>query len=178
VPIVFLTYYNIVYHRGVERFYRDAHNAGVDGILIADMPVEESEEICTIASRFGIDPVFLITLTTSDNRIKKIVAKAGGYVYLVAVVGVTGVRDHVSKEAIDLLKRVRRHTSLPLALGFGISTPLQAQTCARAGAEGVIVGSAIVQIVERNLEDRDTMVSELKDYVSSMKKALIRSHPA
>jgi tryptophan synthase alpha chain len=86
--------------------------------------------------------------------------------------GVTGVRDHVSEEAIDLLTRVRRHTTLPLALGFGISTPAHANVCARAGADGVIVGSAIVEIVERNLKDTDTMVHELQDYVSSMKKHL------
>jgi tryptophan synthase alpha chain len=178
VPIVFLTYFNIIYRRGVERFYREAHDAGVDGILIADMPVEESEEICRVASRNGIAPVFLIAQTTSDKRIKKIVAKASGYVYLVAVMGVTGVRDQVSDEAIDLLNRVRRLTSLPLALGFGISTPVQAQTCARAGTDGVIVGSAIVEIIERNLKDQDTMMHQLKDYVSSMKKALIRNYPA
>ena len=172
VPIVFLTYFNIIYHRGIERFYREARDAGVDGILIADMPVEESEEICMVASQYGIDPVFLITQTTTEKRIKKIVAKAGGYVYLVAVLGVTGVRDHVSEEAIDLLNRVRLHTTLPLALGFGISTPAQAQICAHAGTDGVIVGSAIVEIIERNLKDTDTMVHELQDYVSSMKKAL------
>jgi tryptophan synthase alpha chain len=177
VPIVFLTYFNIVYHRGIERFYREAHDAGVDGILIADMPVEESEEVCKNAQRFGIDPVFLISQTTSDKRIKKIAARAQGYLYLVAVLGVTGVRDHVSEGAVDLLERVRRHTSLPLAIGFGISTPEQAQTCIRAGADGVIVGSAIVEIVERNLEDLDVMERELKEYVSAMKKAIIRDHP-
>ena len=172
VPIVFLTYYNIIYRRGVDTFCRQAHNAGVDGILIADMPVEESEEICEIASRYGIDPVFLITQTTSDDRIKKIAGKASGYIYLVAVLGVTGVRTHVSDEAIDLLNRVRRFTSLPLALGFGISTPAQAKTCTRAGADGVIVGSAIVDIVERNLKDPDTMEHELREYLSVMKNAL------
>jgi tryptophan synthase alpha chain len=178
VPIVFLTYYNIVYHRGIERFYREAHDAGVDGILIADMPVEESEEVCENAQRFEIDPVFLISQTTSDERIKKISAKARGYLYLVAVLGVTGVRDQVSEGAIDLLDMVRRYTSLPLAIGFGISTPAQAQTCARAGADGVIVGSAIVGIVERNLKDPDAMERELKEYVSAMKKAIIKNHPS
>jgi tryptophan synthase alpha chain len=177
VPIVFLTYYNIVYHRGIERFYREAHDAGVDGILIADMPVEESEEVCENALRFGIDPVFLISQTTSDQRIKKIAAKARGYLYLVAVLGVTGVRDQVSGGAIDLLDLVRRYTSLPLAIGFGISTPAQAQTCTRAGADGVIVGSAIVEIVERNLKDPDAMERQLKEYVSAMKKSIIRDHP-
>jgi len=171
VPIVFLTYYNIVHRRGIEKFYREAHDAGVDGILIADMPVEESGEVCDVAARTGIDPIFLITQTTSDERIKKIAAKARGYLYLVAVLGVTGVRDLVSDRAIDLLHRVRKHTRLPLALGFGISTPAHAKTCARAGADGVIVGSAIVEIVGRNIKNPDMMVRELQDYVMGMKKA-------
>ena len=177
VPIVFLTYYNIVHHRGIERFYHEAHDAGVDGILIADIPVEESEEVCAVASRYNIDPIFLVTQTTSDDRINKIAAKARGYLYLVAVLGVTGVREQVSKGAIDLLHRVRKHTPLPLALGFGISKPAHAQICARAGADGVIVGSAIVEIVERTLKDPDAMERKLKEYVSAMKKALIRDHP-
>ena len=178
VPIVFLTYYNIIYRRGIERFYREAQSAGVDGILIADMPVEESEEICTIAPRYGIDPIFLISQTTSENRIKTIAAKAHGYLYLVAVLGVTGVRDQVSEGALDLLSRVRSHTSLPLAIGFGISTPAQAKICARAGADGVIVGSAIVEIIERNLNDPDTMEREMKNYVSDMKRVLVKGHGA
>jgi tryptophan synthase alpha chain len=171
VPIVLLTYYNIVHHRGIERFYHEAHDAGVDGILIADMPVEESEEVCAVASQYGIDPIFLVTQTTSDDRINKIAAKACGYLYLVAVLGVTGVRDQVSEGAIDLLHRVRMHTPLPLALGFGISTPAHAQICARAGADGVIVGSAIVETVERNLLYPETIEQELHDYVTGMKQA-------
>jgi tryptophan synthase alpha chain len=171
VPIVLLTYYNIIHHRGIERFYHEAHDAGVDGILIADMPVEESEEVCAVASQYGIDPIFLVTQTTSDDRINKIAAKARGYLYLVAVLGVTGVRDQVSEGAIDLLHRVRMHTPLPLALGFGISTPAHAQICARAGADGVIVGSAIVETVERNLLYPETIEQELHDYVTGMKQA-------
>jgi tryptophan synthase alpha chain len=169
---VFLTYYNIVHRRGIERFYREAHNAGVDGILIADMPVEESEEVFAVAACHDIDPIFLITLTTSDERIKKIAAKARGYLYLVAVFGVTGVRDQVSDGAIDLLHRVRTQTKLPLALGFGISTPAHAKTCARARADGVIVGSAIVEIIEKNLGKPDIMEQALKTYISQMKKDL------
>jgi tryptophan synthase alpha chain len=177
VPIVFLTYYNIVHHRGIERFYNEAHDAGVDGILIADMPVEESDEVCSAASRYGIDPIFLIAQTTSDERIRKIAEKAQGYLYLVAAFGVTGVRKQVSEGAIDLLHRVRMYTRIPLALGFGISTLSHARTCAQAGADGVIVGSAIVEIVERNLNDPDTMERKLKGYVSSMKKAHIKDYP-
>ena len=173
VPIVFLTYFNIVYRRGIETFYHDAHDAGVDGILVADMPVEESEEVCNVASRYDIAPIFLISQTTSDKRIKRIAAKGRGYLYLVAVLGVTGVRDQVSGGAIELLNRVRRHTSLPLAIGFGISTPAQAQTCIRAGTDGVIVGSAIVEIIEKTLKDPDVMEHELKEYVHAMKKAMM-----
>ena len=172
VPIVFLTYYNMVYHRGIDRFYREAHEAGVDGILIADMPVEESDDAYKAALRHYIDPIFLITQTTSDKRIKKIAAKSRGYLYLVAVLGVTGVRNEVSSGALDLLKRVRKHTEVPLALGFGISTPGHAKTCAAAGADGVIVGSAIVDIVGKNKGNADAMVQKLAAYVKEMKKAL------
>ena len=171
VPIVFLTYYNIVYRRGIERFYQEANDAGVDGILIADMPVEESDEVTGIAARYGIDPIFLITRTTDDARIKKIAGKARGYLYLVSVLGVTGVREKVPKEALELLHRVRRHTDLPLALGFGISTPDHARTCAAAGADGIIVGSAIVDIIEKNLGDPGAMEQQLREYVSEMKAA-------
>ena len=171
VPIVFLVYYNMVYRRGVERFYREAHEAGVDGILIADMPVEESDEVVDVAARYGIDPIVLVTQTTSDKRMEKIVRRARGYLYLVSVLGVTGARERVSDEALALLARVRKHTKLPLALGFGISTPEHVKTCAAAGADGVIVGSAIVSIVERNLRNPDVMEREIKKYVSRMKAA-------
>lgn len=172
VPIVFLVYYNMVRHRGIDRFYKEAREAGVDGILIADMPVEESDDVYEIAIRHGIDPIFLITQTTSDERIKKIAARACGYLYLVAVLGVTGARETVSSGAIELLHRVRKFTAIPLALGFGISTPDHAKICARAGADGIIVGSAIVDIVERDLGNPDVMAKDLKAYVSVMKKAL------
>jgi tryptophan synthase alpha chain len=172
IPIVFLTYFNIVYHRGIERFYQEAQESGVDGILIADMPVEESDEVCEASFRHNIDPIFLITRTTSDERIKKITERARGYLYIVTVLGVTGVRENISSGAIDLLDRVRKQTQLPLALGFGISLPEHAKTCAAAGADGIIVGSAIVDIVERNAGDPDAMERDLKTYIIQMKNAL------
>jgi tryptophan synthase alpha chain len=172
IPIVFLTYYNMVYHRRIDRFYKEACEAGVDGILIADMPVEESDDVYETAIRYRIDPIFLITQTTSDERIKKIASRAHGYLYLVAVLGVTGVRDTVSSGAIDLLQRVRKHTEIPLALGFGISTPDHARVCAEAGADGVIVGSAIVEIVGKNLGNPDKMERDLKTYVAQMRESL------
>lgn len=170
-PIVLLAYYNTVYHRGIDRFYCDAREAGVDGILLADMPVEESDEVTEISGRYGIDPIFLVAQTTSEDRVKKIASRARGYIYLVAALGVTGVRDEVAQTALDLLQRVRNHSDLPLALGFGISTPGHAKTCAIAGADGIIVGSAIVSLVEKNLGNYAVMDRELRRYVSSMKEA-------
>lgn len=171
VPIVFLTYYNTVFRRGIEKFYREAHEAGVDGILVADMPVEESEEVVAVAKKYGIDPIFLVTQTTSAERMDTIVKHAKGYLYLVSVLGVTGARKSVSPEALSLLHRVREHTDLPLAIGFGISTPEHVTTCNLAGADGVIVGSAIVSIVEKNPGNPAAMERELRHYVSEMKKA-------
>jgi tryptophan synthase alpha chain len=171
VPIVFLTYYNTIYRRGIDRFYREAHEAGVDGILVADMPVEESEEVVATAQKYGIDPIFLITQTTTGERMDTIVSRARGYLYLVSVLGVTGARKTVSPEALALLNRVREHTDLPLAIGFGISTPGHVKICRDAGADGVIVGSAIVDIVEKNLGDTAAMEKALRLYVTEMKKA-------
>jgi tryptophan synthase alpha chain len=171
VPIVFLTYYNTVYRRGIDRFYREAHEAGVDGILVADMPIEESDEVVAVAQKYRIDPIFLVTQTTTGDRMDTIVSRARGYLYLVSVLGVTGARHTVSPEAIELLHRVRTHTTLPLALGFGISTPAHVKTCRDSGADGVIVGSAIVDIVEKNLRDPAAMEKALRQYVAGMKKA-------
>ena len=135
------------------------------------MPVEESEEVVEIAQKYGIDPIFLVTQTTSDKRMDTIVRHARGYLYLVAVLGVTGARKTVAPEALALLHRVRKHTDLPLAIGFGISTPEHVKTCRDAGAEGVIVGSAIVDIVEKNLHDPAMMEKAIRRYVSEMKNA-------
>ena len=172
IPIVFLTYYNIVHRRGIDRFYREAHGAGVDGILVADLPVEESDDVCAAAARHGIDPIFLVTQTTSDDRVKKIAARARGYLYLVSVLGVTGVRESMDAGATDLVHRVRGLTDLPLALGFGISAPDHARACAAAGAGGVIVGSAIVAIVERKRGRPADMERDCAKYVARMKEAL------
>ena len=172
VPIVLLTYYNMVHRRGTARFYEEAKEAGVDGILVADMPVEESDEVVRVAEHYRIDPIFLVAQTTSDERIRAIAARAKGYLYLVSVLGVTGARDRVDAGAIELLHRVRRHTELPIAPGFGIAAPDHARAFAEAGADAVIVGSAIVRIVEQYKDRPDNMERELKAYVVRMKETL------
>jgi len=177
VPLVLLTYYNTVFRRGIERFYRDARAAGVDGILIADLPVEESGEVLEAAERNAIDQILLVAQTTSNERLRTIAANAGGFLYLVSVLGVTGARSGVPQAAFDLVRRVKAVTDLPVALGFGISTPDQVASCAAHGADGVIVGSAIVDIIERTIRDPDAMEDELAGFIARMKRAADSSCP-
>ena len=171
VPIVLLAYFNTVFRRGIERFYRDARTAGVDGILIADMPVEEAGEVLEAAKKNAIDQILLVAQTTGDERLRTIAANAGGFLYLVSVLGVTGARSGVPQAAFDLVRRVKAVTDLPVALGFGISTPDQVASCAAHGADGVIVGSAIVDIIERTTRDPDAMEDELAGFIGRMKRA-------
>ena len=171
IPIVLLTYVNTVFRRGIEQFYRDARAAGVDGILIADMPVEEAGEVLEAAEKNAIDQILLVARTTSDARLRTIAANAGGFLYLVSVLGVTGARSGVPQAAFDLVRRVKAVTDLPVALGFGISTPDQVASCAAHGADGVIVGSAIVDIIERTIHDPDAMEQELAGFIGRMKRA-------
>ncbi|MDE4907994.1 tryptophan synthase subunit alpha [Methanogenium marinum] len=177
VPVVLLVYCNTVYSRGPARFYKDAKAAGVDGILIVDMPVEEGHLVMQYATESGIAPIFTVTPTTPPERVKKITDLAGGFLYLVSLSGVTGRRETLSEAAVPLIQRVRKETSLPLALGFGIATETHARQAVEAGADGVIVGSAIVEIVERHVGDLAGMERELSDYIARMKAAVVGSVP-
>ncbi len=168
VPIVLLTYYNIVYRRGVERFYREAAASGVDGILIVDMPLEECGEVLETAQCQGIRQIFLVAPTTNDERLERILASASGFVYLVSRLGTTGGREQLSGDTLELIGRIRPRTELPLAVGFGISRAEHIHACAAAGVDAVIVGSVIVDIVEATIHDRSAMQKELRDYVREM----------
>ena len=171
VPIVLLTYYNVVLRRGIRRFYREAHDAGIDGILIVDMPYEESDEVVQVAGKLGMNQIFLVSVTTSKKRLNQIVSRAGGFLYLVSTTGVTGAREELDGGVFDLIRTVRKQSTLPLAVGFGISRPEHVRPLVSAGADAVIVGSAIVHIIEQNLNNKEMMVKEVSHYVSAMKKA-------
>ncbi|MEK9176951.1 MAG: tryptophan synthase subunit alpha, partial [Patescibacteria group bacterium] len=145
IPISVLVYANLVYKRGIERFYREARKAGIDGVLIPDVPVEEAGPFVKAATKYGVDPVFLVTQTTTDARLKKIVRYARGYLYLVSVLGVTGKRAKFAKDTNAFVQRIARKSPLPVAIGFGISTRGQARAFGKAGANGVIVGSALIE---------------------------------
>jgi tryptophan synthase alpha chain len=147
-PVVLLSYYNPVLRFGLEAFARRAVDAGVDGVVVPDLPPEEGGPLRTAAGPAGLDVVFLAAPTSTDARLAQVAAASRGFVYCVSLLGVTGVRADLDAEAGDLVSRLRRHTALPLCVGFGVSTPEHARQAA-AVADGVIVGSAIMNLVER-----------------------------
>ena len=163
-PVVFMTYANPVYHYGSEEFFKKASEAGADGIIIPDCPFEERHEFCDIAEKYGMDFISMIA-PTSENRIKEIASQAKGFIYVVSSMGVTGVRSEINTDLDSIIKNIKEVTDVPAAIGFGISTPEQAEKM-RAVADGVIVGSAMVKIVA---EEGESAPEKLFKYVKSMK---------
>jgi tryptophan synthase alpha chain len=152
-PIVFYTYYNLVFANGVDAYVRAAKAAGVDGILTLDLPPEESGEVAAAGAAYGVDTVFIIAPTTPDERVTRIAAATTGFLYYVSREGVTGVREQVAGNIPEALARIRARTTLPVVVGFGISTRAQVAQVA-AHADGVVVGSALVNCIRENLGDR------------------------
>ncbi|RQD77749.1 MAG: tryptophan synthase subunit alpha [Candidatus Syntrophonatronum acetioxidans] len=171
IPLVILTYYNPLFSYGQEIFVKGAALAGVDGLVIPDLPLEERDELEEITRERGLDLICFLAPTSSQERIKKTARRAQGFIYCVSLTGVTGVREDFSTSAEKLIKNIRQHTFLPLALGFGISTPHQAGKAARY-ADGVIVGSALMKIIAQHGENRDMLVKEVGEFVGSLKRAV------
>ncbi|MDD2899240.1 MAG: tryptophan synthase subunit alpha, partial [Desulfuromonadaceae bacterium] len=169
IPIILMGYLNPIYAYGYDRFCRDAVKAGIDGVLLVDMPPEESREMLTPARHHGLDVIFLLTPTSDNARISTVNHLGSGFVYYVTVTGVTGTRTSVSGTLAQELARVKQTVSLPIMAGFGISTPKQAAEVAEM-ADGVVVGSAIVKLFERY--HGEELKQQLSQYVSSLKEAL------
>jgi tryptophan synthase alpha chain len=169
VPIVLLTYCNIVLRMGADRFYQEAASSGVDGVLVVDMPVEESGDVLKAAKRFGVDRIFTVTPTTSSRRLERILSEASGFLYIVSVTGITGVRDDIPPKLPDLVRRVKARSKIPVAVGFGISRPEHVRALHAAGADGVIVGSALVGLIEKHLDDKDAMKRAIDGYIRKMR---------
>ena len=166
IPIVFLTYINPVFFYGYEEFFKKCSELGVDGIISPDLPFEEKGEINDIALKNDVDVISLIA-PTSKQRIQKIAGDATGFIYVVSSLGVTGMRSEIKTDLNSILSDIREVSDLPLAVGFGINTPEQASEIGKI-ADGVIVGSAIVKIIE---EYGENAAEPLKEYVLAMKKA-------
>jgi len=160
VPIVFYTYYNLVFTNGVDAYVRAAKAAGVDGLLTLDLPPEEAGELSAACRQHGMDTVFIVAPTTPDERIAKIAQAATGFIYYVSREGVTGVRDQVAGNIPQALARIRAHTALPVAVGFGISNRAQVAQVA-ALADGVVVGSALVNCIRDNLGSVEKTAAKL-----------------
>lgn len=169
-PMVFMTYANVVFSYGTDRFLNTAAEIGVDGLILPDVPFEEKEEFAPVCKKYGLDLISLVAPTSRD-RIARIAADAAGFVYCVSSLGVTGMRSEITSDVGAMVELVHQATDLPAAIGFGISTPEQAETMAKK-ADGVIVGSAIVRLVERYGKDA---VGPVSDYVQSMKRAVRRA---
>jgi len=148
VPIVLLTYYNPVVQYGQPAFCAEAVRCGVDGVVVPDLPPDEADDLIAPARGVGLDTIFLLAPTSTDERIRLVAQRSTGFIYCVSLTGVTGPRDRLSGEVEGLLRRIRAQTSLPICVGFGVSTPEQAREVG-AVADGVIVGSTIVALLER-----------------------------
>ncbi|MCM1307218.1 MAG: tryptophan synthase subunit alpha [Butyrivibrio sp.] len=167
IPMVFMTYANVVFSYGTERFAKKAAEVGMDGVILPDIPFEEKEEFAGIFKENGLDMISFIA-PTSHERIAKIAREAEGFVYCVSSLGVTGVRQEITTDIGEMTALVKKNRDIPCAVGFGISTPEQAREVAK-NADGVIVGSAIVKLCAQYGEDSPARVAE---YVRSMKEAI------
>ena len=167
VPMVFMTYANVVFSYGIERFCKNSKECGIDGIILPDVPFEEKDEFDGICKQYGIDLISLIA-PTSEERIAMVAKDATGFIYIVSSLGVTGVRSKITTDIPSLCAAVKAASDTPCAIGFGISTPEQAKTMSQS-ADGVIVGSAIVKIVAQYGKDAPAHVGE---YVKSMVEAI------
>jgi tryptophan synthase alpha chain len=150
-PVVLMGYFNVLFNYGVEAFMRDAREAGADGVIIVDLPPEEAAEAAPQAAANGLDFIRLATPTSDDRRLPRILEGASGFLYYVSILGITGTRSVDARAVSDAVGRIRRHTALPIAVGFGIKTPEAAAAIAR-DAEGVVVGSALVSAVASSLD--------------------------
>jgi tryptophan synthase alpha chain len=170
-PIVLMGYYNPVFRYGVDRFCADAVAAGVDGIIIVDLPPEESDELTPQARAAGLDFIRLTAPTSDDGRLPRVLASASGFIYHVAIAGITGTRSAEPADVARAIARLKRHTDLPVAVGFGIKTPEQAAAIARI-ADAAVVGSAIVENIARHLDAAGKALPGLVDAVVAQVSAL------
>ncbi|MCE2475266.1 MAG: tryptophan synthase subunit alpha [Alphaproteobacteria bacterium] len=173
-PIVLMGYYNPIFSYGVERFLEDATRAGVDGLIVVDLPPEADSELCLPARAYGIDFIRLATPTTDDRRLPRVLRNSSGFLYYVSIAGITGTRVGETDVVAGALARIRAHTKLPIAVGFGIRTPEQASRIAET-ADAVVVGSALVDAVEQAPENAAVAVCEL---VETLKAGVLSARKA
>jgi tryptophan synthase alpha chain len=172
IPIGLLMYYNLIYQYGTEKFFSDFHQAGVNSVLIADLSIDDADEVMAPAKSAGLDTVFMVTPNTDTERIKKIASRTTGFIYTVSLLGVTGGREKLSDVVEELVKELKKLTDVPVCVGFGISKADHAAAVASAGADGVIIGSRIVKFIEDNVANKEKMLVEISTFLSEVKNAI------
>ena len=170
VPIILFTYYNPIYYRGIESFLKQIKEAGVRGLVVPDLPLEEAEVLLKPASEIGIEVILLVAPTSSTARIKAIATKSQGFIYLVSVTGVTGIRSEMATGVKDILAELHSTTDKPIGVGFGISNPEQAKQIKDWGADGVIVGSAIVKRLAEGTPEAG--LKAIAEFCADLKQAI------
>ena len=172
IPLVLMTYTNILYHKGYEKFISDAKKVGIDGFILPDMSIEESDEYLR-AAKNNADTIFLISPNTNKARIEKIAKVSSGFLYLVAVYGTTGIKTGVKKYTVNAIKDIKKQTKgrIPVAVGFGVSTPEDVKKYINGGADAVIVGSAYLKLIEKT--NKNQLESKITTFTKSLKKQTI-----
>jgi tryptophan synthase alpha chain len=170
-PIVLMGYYNPIYIYGVEKFLADAKSAGVDGLIVVDLPPEEDDELCLPTLKTGLNFIRLATPTTDDQRLPAVLSNTSGFVYYVSITGITGAAAPDTAKVSAAVARIKRHTKLPVAVGFGVKTAAQARAIA-SGADGVVVGSALVDALRQSLDKSGKVGAGTMKAVTSLVSAL------
>ncbi len=175
IPLILMTYYNLIFKYGEDRFVTDAAAAGLDGVILPDLPPEEAGTLIPPAKKAGLDTIFLLAPTSTAERIRLVCRVSQGFVYYVSLTGVTGARAGVQSSVQDSLKTIKQATDKPVAVGFGISTPDQAAQVAHWGADGVIVGSALVKVIEE-YGGTPGLVPKAAAFVRALKQGVLAGH--
>ncbi len=177
VPLVIMTYYNPIFKMGLEKFFESAKSCGIDGVIVPDLPVEEAIEYKKVAEDYEIDTVFLASPATSIQRLRKILEFTSGFLYLVSVFGVTGTRNKIDDNTIEIIGTTLQIASdrIPIAVGFGVSKPEHVKTIIQTGAHAAIVGSALVKIIEKSRNNKKEMLTSLKKYAHNLKEATTKN---
>ena len=171
IPIGLLLYGNLVFARGIDKFYQDMAAVGVDSVLIADLPIRESKPFKEAALKHGVAPIFIVPPNASDDTLRQVASFGRGYTYVLSRAGVTGAEVQAEMPGTHLIATLNKYNAPPSVLGFGISKPEQVREALSADAKGAISGSAVVKIIETNLEDNQAMNTALSQFVSAMKAA-------
>jgi len=170
IPLVCMTYYNLILQRGLDKFTKDCKDSGISGLIVPDLPIEESDPLLQECKNSGIDLIFLVASTTTEERMKKILESATGFLYVVSLLGVTGARDNLSDSIKPTLDTIRKQNpAIPIAVGFGISKPEHVKDVLGSGADGVIVGSAFIRIIADNLDNKEKILPELEEFAKKLK---------